>query len=732
MRPSARFGILSGFIAVLWIVVVARAFQVQVIEHDHWESCAIQRQGDIRPLAANRGEIATSDGAILAETVSNRSLAVDPKISKDPEALAQALAAHGIVDEKVFLAQMKKQSDRRFVWVDRGLVDEAAVDELTAQFPELIAQTEAKRLYRRGEAASPLVGLVNREEEALGGLEVMFDQHLRGTGGKLVEVSDRYNDHFQGLETYVLEQPEPGGDLVLAIDSRMQEIAYAHLSEAMDQQEASSGFAVVTRPQTGEVLALVSLPSADPLDPSTWAAESLKMRAATDVFEPGSVYKIVPFSAALEAGRLSAAELIDCMDGEREVPGGRPIRDDHPCAVVPAWEVMAQSSNIGAGLIAERVGAEGFYRMERAFGFGLSSEVGLPGEGRGRIPEPSAWSLRSLVTMAFGQEVSCTGIQLAMSYGAIANEGLLMSPLLVRELRDASGNVMERREPAVVRRVLRPAVAAAMRTILRGVVTEGTGSAAEVEGYGVAGKTGTAQKYVKELGRYSKESYVASFVGFAPWDDPEVLCVVVLDEPRGDIYGGSVAAPVFRQILADVRPLLGGGEVLASITAPGPDPNGDSHRAVPEARGLTAPSARRVVLESELLPRFEGEGDRVLATRPPAGTRLLPGSVVTLEMDPAAEAGRMPDLAGLSLRDAWLRVDAVGAVPEVVGAGWVIAQSPKAGTLIRPGESCRIELSAKDCRAWKEFQAVEERFAGEFASGALLRESQTPRRVAGR
>jgi len=275
-------------------------------------------------------------------------------------------------------------------------------------------------------------------------------------------------------------------------------------------------------------------------------------------------------------------------------------------------------------------------------------------------------------------------------------------------------------------------VAAAMRTILRGVVTEGTGKAAEVEEMGAAGKTGTAQKYVKELGRYSKECYVASFVGFAPWDDPEVLCVVVLDEPRGDIYGGSVAAPVFRRILADVRPLAGGHGALASVSAPGPHEAADAHRNVPEAIGLTAPSARRVVLEAGLLPRFEGEGDRVRACRPPVGTRLLPGGIVTLEMEDEAADGTMPDLTGLSLRDAWLRIETLAAEPQIEGAGWVVWQSPSPGEKVPPGTSCRVRLSPDGSLAWKEFREVEERIAGEFASGALLGESAPGRRVARR
>lgn len=731
MLPSrARFGVVFGGLAVLWAAVIARAFQLQVVEHAAWDDEAIRRQGNTRELAAERGAILATDGPSLAETVSNRSLVVDPSRCSDPLALATALAAEGLVDGREFEAKLRRNAEKKFLWVSQVLIPESTVDALTARFPELATQVEGKRVYRLGASASSLVGLLNRDGEALGGLEFQFDRHLEGKGGQILEVADRFDLRYEGLETYVLEEPEPGGDVVLTVDSRIQEIAHAHLAAAVAEQRAASGFVIVTRPKTGEILALVSLPTPDPHDAETWTKSNLRVRAISDAFEPGSVYKIVAFTAAFEEGRLAAEERIDCLNGTRDIPGGRPIRDDHPCGTVPAWEVMARSSNIGTGLIAERVGAEGYYRTEKAFGFGPVTEVELPGEARGWIPEPSAWSLRSLVTMAFGQEVSCTGIQLAMAYGAIANDGHLMKPLLVQEVRAADGSVMERREPEVVRRVMRPAVAAAMRTVLRSVVTEGTGTAAEGEGWGAAGKTGTAQKYIKELGRYSTERYVASFVGFAPWDDPEVLCVVVLDEPRGNIYGGSVAAPVFRRILADVRPLVGGHGALAAVSAPGPLPPSEAHRPVPETIGLTAPSARRVVLDAGFLPRFEGEGDRVASSRPVGGTPLLPGGIVTLQMEAGAAEGTIPDLTGLSLRDAWLRIDAFGGEPEIEGQGWVIEQEPAPGELLPAGGACRLRLSPEGSLAWKEFRAVEERIAGEFASGALLGASPPGRRVA--
>jgi membrane peptidoglycan carboxypeptidase len=417
------------------------------------------------------------------------------------------------------------------------------------------------------------------------------------------------------------------------------------------------------------------------------------------------------------------------MDGLRPLPGGSPIRDHEPYALLTASEVMAHSSNIGTGIIAELVGAEGFHRMERSFGFGLPSGVELSGEGRGRIPDPSAWSGRSLVTMAFGQEISCTGMQLAMAFGVIANGGDLMRPLLVKEVRAADGSVSICRGPEVVRRVLRPETTYTLRAMLRGVVTDGTAPKAEIEGYEPAGKTGTAQKYLPELGRYSKERYVASFIGFAPWEDPEVLCVVVLDEPRGNIYGGNVAAPVFQEIVSGVRYLLHEPEV-AQLERPARRP--ETQREVPAVGGLSAAVARRVVQENGFLPRFEGSGFWVTGVRPEPGRDLPPGGVVTLMLSGEEEAATMPALAGLSLRDALLRIDSVHGVPHVAGAGWVIGQRPAPGATIEAGEACWLELGPDSSRAWKEFQEIARRASGQLAARALPGESAAENRHARR
>jgi membrane peptidoglycan carboxypeptidase len=507
----------------------------------------------------------------------------------------------------------------------------------------------------------------------------------------------------------------------------MQEIALGRMEAGVAREGAARGFCIITRPRTGEILALVQVPCADPDHPESWGASNLKVCPVTDCFEPGSSFKLVTFAASIEDGRFDPEEPINCLNGSRPMPGGRPITDHESYGILRAWEVLAHSSNIGTGLLAERLGPERFYKMERAFGFGLPTGIPLPGEGRGRITEPSSWSGRSLATMAFGQEVSCTALQMALAYGAVANGGNLMKPLLVRAIRAPDGSILEENEPEVVRPVLRPAAARELRELLRRVVTEGTGQKAEIEGLSPAGKTSTAQKYIPAEGTYSTRHYIGSFVGFAPYDDPQILCLVLMDEPTSSIYGGSVAAPIFREIVSDLLPFLGGERTAPSDSIPirwaRAEP--ELRREIPAVVGLSAAVARRIVRESGFEPRLVGGGTCVTATRPEGGEHCLPETVVTLVLgDPAGSPGTeravMPDLRGLTLRDAWLRIRSCGGRPQVDGSGWVLTQVPTPGEPISPGQPCLISLGPDSSRAYSEYLESERRASWTASKGGLL------------
>lgn len=712
MEHSVRIRVVSVGFVVLWLLLVGRAFEIQLLQHDRWQLRAEDSQGALRPIPAVRGEILSADGTVLARSVPNRSLGVDPKMVKDPWSLALALDSLGVVDPVSFVRTIEANRDKRFVWLSRSLLPEARLEVLLHRFPSLSPQPESKRLYPLGWAASSIVGLVGRDDNGLGGLEADYADVLRGRPGRAVYLLDA-SPEPKHLDTKILAEPVAGMSLVLSVVAPIQEIAAARLRAVVKREHAHGGFVIVIRPETGEILALATEPSADPLDPSTWTPEALRLRAVTDAFEPGSSYKVVAFAAALDAGLIDRNTLIDCMGGRRHAPGGGVIKDHESYGVLAAIDVLAQSSNIGTGLIAERAGVERFIRMERAFGFGLPTGVQLPGEGRGRIPEPSdtTWSARSLITQAFGQEISVTGIQLAMAYAAIANDGKLMRPLLLREMRRPDGSVAERWEPEMVRQVMSPETAAELRGMLRAVVTDGTAKKAEIDGWPVAGKTSTAQKYIPEEKGYSSRHYFAGFVGMAPFDDPEAVCIVVIDEPTSEIYGGSIAAPVFREVMAGVRPILdgsGSGPVMSARALTPARAAGAAESEVPSVLRLSASLARDLLADRGFEARMTGDGAWVSAAHPPAGTKLPPGSVITLELavPPAGEVAAlppMPDLLGLSLRDAFQRMRSLGVATRVLGSGWVLEQTPAPGEVLLAGVECRIVLGPDSCRALKEW-----------------------------
>jgi len=676
----------------------------------------------IEAIPAARGQIRTLDGQLLARTVLNWSLGVDPRLVDDRYSLACALDSLGLVNRAEFLDRLDAAGSSRFFWISREILTEQRLDRVLGRFRSLVVSSEPKRLYPLGPAGGALIGLMGRDEVPLAGLESAFDGVLRGEDGRLLRISGASGRFFQGIYEKVLDEPKPGCDLEVTIDLRLQEIASARLAAGVEAVGAKAGYVIVTRPATGEILAMASVPGLDPGDPETWSPRAMHVHPVSDAVEPGSSFKLVAFAAAMEAGLLDLDEQIDCMKGVRDVPGGR-IKDHEPLEVVPAREVFIKSSNIGTGVLAERLGAERFYRMERALGFGIPTGIPLAGEARGRVPAPDSknWSARSLVTMAFGQEISCTGLQVAMAYGAVANGGSLMRPLLVRAVKDAAGRTVQRWDPEVVRPALRPSVAREMRNLCREVVTCGTGVRAEIDWLRPAGKTSTAQKYDPELGAYGG-GYIASFVGFAPVEDPQILCLVLLDEPSASIYGGQVAAPVFRDILLDAAPLLDGLD-----NGPRSSPvrwasrEEEQRQQVPALAGLSAGLARRVVREAGLLPRLRGTGDHVTETVPPAGERVLPGTVVTLRLGDGGNgpesASHMPDLAGLSLRDAWLRLSSAGLRARVHGKGWVVAQDPPPGHAVQPGELCRLMLGPDLCGPWKEYKDVEERASWAVAAG---------------
>lgn len=547
-------------------VILARLFQLQVIQGAELARMAGRQHQKTLTVEGSRGTIYDRNGKILALNMDVPSVFGEPKVLQNPRDTASRLARVLMVDAKQVETRLK--STRDFVWVERRLAPEKAHSLRGLSLPGIGIIPEGRHFYPKGTMLAQVLGFANIDNQGLEGLERRYDGQLRGERGHVIVERDALGGAVfpKGLD-YL--GPSPGKDLVLTIDEVIQYIAEQELDLVMTRSRAEAGVVIVVEPKTGALLALVVRPTFDPnapgTDPNLW-----RNRAITDTYEPGSTFKVVAASAALEEKLFAPTDLIYGEDGKYAVEN-TVVHDHHRHGWMTFAEVIQKSSNIGTIKVAQRLGPEKLARYISGFGFGVRTEVDLQGESKGQTKEPKAWGSRSLASIAMGQEIGVTALQVAMAYAAVANGGWLMRPYLVAEIKSPAGDTVTRFGPKVRRHAISAETARTMTEILRGVVLPGgTGPMAALPGYDVAGKTGTAQKVDPLTGRYSATRTVASFVGFLPAEDPQLTILVMVDNPKTDQWGATVAAPVFQRVAAQAVRHLGipprglKGQVFAS------------------------------------------------------------------------------------------------------------------------------------------------------------------------
>ncbi len=529
----------------LWLVVVLRLVHVSVLSADRWRTEASRQQARSLSLMAERGSLLDRDGRPLAVSAAAWSAWADPQAFTDAKQRARSarqLARVLGVDETTLLGKLSR--DREFVWLRRQMPPEGRDAVVRLDMDGVALARESRRLFPNGTMLASVLGFVGTDGGGLEGLEWRLDSHVRGTAGLLVGTRDARGEQVipAGL-TFVA--PQRGADVELTFDAVIQQAADRELEIAVRKTGSRSGTVVVMFPLTGEVAALSNYPTYDPNNTPSHPSHLRTNRAVASCYEPGSTLKMFTGIAALEAG-VSPAQTFDCGRGSVRV--GRSLVKDHASfATLTFGEVIAKSSNVGAIRLGQSAGAARLRDVLDRVGFGRATDCGLPGESAGILRPAREWTPLSLASISFGQEVAVTPVQLLSATCAIASGGVLHQPRVVREVRGRESFRPPVRSP---RRVMSEAHARAMADMLEGVVERGTGRAAAVPGYRVAGKTGTAQKVVD--GRYATDAHVASFVGWAPARDPVVACIVVLDEPQGPAFhGGDVAAPVFAAIMRD-------------------------------------------------------------------------------------------------------------------------------------------------------------------------------------
>lgn len=552
---NKRAVILGVIITCAYIAVAVRLVDIMLLNHDRYVAKASGQQIKKEAVPVKRGIIYDRRGRELAINLDTESIFVNPAEVTSPESAASTLSKGMNKRPDIILAKLS--SDKKFNWLERK-----ADIEYTNRIRDLNVEgigfyPEMKRLYPRGKLASHIVGYVDIDNNGLEGVERVYNKHLTSRGENVRVLRDaRGNGLSEGQRKEI-----KGNNVVLTLDEVLQRIMERNIDEAVSRWNAAAAVGIMMDPHTGEVLAMMSRPNYDPNDPADAKPAQRRNRGITDCYEPGSTFKIIVGSAALEEGIVNPNTKFDCSAGSIEVGGGK-IKDAHKHGVLTFKEVIQKSSNVGSIQIALKLGRNRVYDYVKRFGFGEKTGIDLVGEVSGSVKKPERWSGMSIGAIAIGQEVAVTPLQVLRAYAAIANGGYLVKPYIVSAVTGPDGSEVYK-SSVKANRVLSEENVRTFRQILKTVTEEGgTATAAAVDGNQVAGKTGTAQLIDPRTKRYSKDRFVSSFVGFVPADDPKIAMIVIIYEPRGQIYGGVVAGPVFRKIA---------GEALSYMSVPRDD-----------------------------------------------------------------------------------------------------------------------------------------------------------------
>jgi len=539
-----RATILSVCILCGFATVMVRLAEIMVINHESYLAKARSQQIRKEAFPVKRGLIVDRRGRELAVNIDTESIFCDPSEVTDPDSLASALSP--VIRQREQNLVKKASSDGRFAWIERKMTAESVQRVKEMKLSGVGFMSEPKRLYPKGSLASQVIGFVDVDNRGLEGVEQAYERYLTTRG----ESTYVYRDARGNLLTEGTSREIRGNNVVLTLDEGLQYIVEKNLDAAILEWRASSATAVMIDPHTGEVLALANRPTFDLNSPGGAKPQQRRNRALTDCYEPGSTFKIIVGSAALEEAIVKPDMKFDCSAGSIEV-GGRRIKDAHRHGVLSFREVIQKSSNVGSIKIGLMVGKERMYEYIRRFGFGQRTGIDLAGEVSGQVRPAERWSGMSIGAISIGQEVSITPLQLVRAYSVIANGGYLVKPHVVSQVMASDGRVLYKAAQER-KKILSDRTIDTFREILTTVTEQGgTALAAAVDGNQVAGKTGTAQMVDPLTKRYSRDRFVSSFVGFVPADDPKIALVVVIHEPRGQIYGGLVAAPVFKKIASE-------------------------------------------------------------------------------------------------------------------------------------------------------------------------------------
>lgn len=685
---------------ILWVVTIfLRLIWLQVVEHDDLLKLAQSQQQKLVPIQAERGSILDRAGQPLAKSLPAESVLINPRKVPDAAVAAKLLAPilglnEAQLTEKISSAKLRGSG---FMWLKRKVSADEAERVRRDNLSYVEFMTETRRFYPHGQLAAHVLGTVgianpnDTVERGTAGVEMSMDDDLAGLPGQIRVFNDVKQNSYDQV---IARKPEPGTDITLTIDQNLQYEAEKEVERAAIASGAKTGSIVVLNPYNGEILAMANYPTFDPNDPPS-PAEPPGARtnlAIQTPFEPGSVFKVVTLTAALETTNLRPDTPINCGNGVFNLLG-RVIHDTHAHGTLSLANVLAQSSNIGAIQIGLKVGDQQLYRYVRKFGFGRKTGVDLPGESPGILRKLEQWTPTSIGSVAMGQEVSVTSLQLALAGAAVANGGMLPKPKLILA-RQKRGEAVERVPDDQPERIMKPETAIQMRQMMEGVVLHGTGTRyATLKGYTSGGKTGTAQIYDVKAHEYT-HSYNASFVGFAPVTNPQIVVAVTLNGTKGGTaaYGGPVAGPAFRTVAMTALRMLDVPKDLPESFSPGAAPAGDDAGDLSIAdlgSAHNADAVRSRSVSSVTLPPVQADasGQSEAPMSPDNSPDRRPF------FDSALVGPKVPDFRGMTLRAVLAESAATGVQIEVLGNGLARNQEPPAGTVLAPGARVRVQFT---------------------------------------
>lgn len=662
LKYRNRISILASLFILVWTSLAIRFFHIQVLNGEDFRQKSIKQSTTKRLINSSRGSILDRNGFELASTVTHYSFGIQPSEVEDKDKIIDTFS---LVTGKPKKNYKGKFNLNGFQYLERNMLSEKVNKILEIDDKGLIVEKKGYRTYPHKNIASQIIGFTDTDNKGIEGIEKQYNKALSGKSGWIVLEKDA-KQKIRKNRSFPQKLPIDGSNVKLTIDLQYQGILQDELNKRMIKSKAKGAMGVLIDPASGKILAMSSIPDFDPNEPAIYKSETYRNRPITDQFEPGSTFKIVPAIAALNDKLVNSNEEFHCGDGSYVI-GSHEIKDWKEFGLLTFEQIIENSSNIGTVKIAQLVGKDRIYDFGSKLGFGKRTGISFPGEAKGVFKTTGNWSSISLAEISIGYEVAVTSLQLAMAYGALANNGFLMKPHIVDEITSADGKVQYKAKPKVIKKVASDDAILKLTKMLEMVVSNGTGEKAGLPGWNVAGKTGTAKKY--EKGGYSTNNYIASFAGFFPSENPQVAGVIILDEPKeGLVYGGENSAPVF-------------GSIVKRIVQT------DDNLVHYKKNNFNNKKNKLLNIQKTFVQKKNFNSTlNMLSTK----GEIFDKSETNEELDEGYV--RVPDLRGKSMRKVIYILNNLNLKPKIEGSGIVFWQFPKPGQIVKQGIVCKVGL----------------------------------------